>query len=89
MLISEENKDSIISEKEQLFYQWLAGKIKPISPIYWKRLRNIVLDSGYIEIVDWDIEGIDDKFIRKVLALFEFRVGIKNLFLKYAPDGII
>ena len=89
MLISEENKDSIISEKEQLFYQWLAGKIKPISPIYWKRLRNIVLDSGYIEIVDWDIEGIDDKFIRMVLALSDFRVGIKNLFLKYAPDGII
>lgn len=89
MLISEEGKDGIISEKEQLFYQWLAGKIKPISPIYWKRLRNIVLDSGYIEIVDWDIEGIDDKFIRKVLALSEFRVGIKNLFLKYAPDGII
>ncbi len=44
MLISEESKDGIISEKEQLFYQWLAGKIKPISPIYWKRLRNIVLD---------------------------------------------
>jgi len=43
-----------------------------------------VLDSGYIEIVDWDIEGIDDKFIRMVLALSEFRVGIKNLFLKYA-----
>ncbi|WP_279105105.1 DNA-directed RNA polymerase subunit alpha C-terminal domain-containing protein [Bacteroides acidifaciens] len=89
MLISEENKDSIISEKEQLFYQWLAGKIKPISPIYWKRLRNIVLNSGYIEMVDWDIEGIDDKFIRKVLALSDFRVSIKNFFLKYAPDGII
>lgn len=89
MIISEESKDDIISEQEQLFYQWLAGKIKPISPIYWKRLRNIVSDSGYIEIVDWDIEGIDDKFIRKVLALSEFRVGIKNLFLKYAPDGII
>ena len=89
MLISEEGKDSIISEKEQLFYQWFAGKIKPISPIYWKRLRNIVLDSGYLEIVDWDIEGIDDKFIRMVLALSEFRVGIKNFFLKYASDGII
>ena len=89
MLISEEGKDGIISEKEQLFYQWLAGKIKPISPIYWKRLRNIVLDSGYIEIVDWDIEGIDDKFIRKVLALSDFRVSIKNFFLKYAPDEII
>jgi len=89
MLISEEGKDGIISEREQLFYQWLAGKIKPICPIYWKRLRNIVLDSGYIEIVDWDIEGIDDKFIRMVLALSEFRIGIKNLFLKYAPDGII
>lgn len=30
MLISEESKDGIISEKEQLFYQWFAGKIKPI-----------------------------------------------------------
>ena len=89
MLISEEGKDGIISEKEQLFYQWLAGKIKPISPIYWKRLRNIVLDSGYIEIVDWDIDGKDDIFIRKVLALSDFRVSIKNFFLKYAPDGII
>ena len=89
MLISEEGKDGIISEKEQLFYQWLAGKIKPISPIYWKRLRNIVLDSGYIEIVDWDIESKDDIFIRKVLALSDFRVSIKNFFLKYAPDGII
>lgn len=89
MLISEESKDGIIPEKEQFFYQWLSRKIKPISPIYWKRLRNIVLDSGYIEIVDWDIEGIDDKFIGKVLELSEFSVSIKNFFLKYAPDGII
>lgn len=44
MLISEESKDGIIPEKEQFFYQWLSRKIKPISPIYWKRLRNIVLD---------------------------------------------
>lgn len=87
--ILEDSENDLISEQEQLFYQQLARIIKPVSSIYWKRLRNIILGADNVEIADWDIAGVDDECIRQVLTLSEFRFSLKNFFLKFASDGII
>ena len=44
MLISEEGKDDIISEKERLFYQCLTGKL--IYRDYAKLMKEMLLGSG-------------------------------------------
>ncbi|MCI9127868.1 MAG: hypothetical protein HFG28_11925 [Eubacterium sp.] len=81
--------DKIISEDEQLFYTELARKINPIIPIYWKRLRNIIVNAENLEITSYELETINDDCIGKVLSLKEMEDNIKKLFLHYAPDGII
>lgn len=80
-------RDGEISEVEQNFYRELTRKIKPIVSVYWKNLRNIALKNE--SLTRLSLEFVDEECIRQVLAFTEFNVHIKNLFLKYAPDGII
>lgn len=80
-------KNEKISEEEQNFYRELARKIKPIASIFWKKLRSIALKNE--RLTDLDFEFVDDESIRRVLAFEELGGHIKNLFMKYAPDGII
>lgn len=76
-----------ISEEEQIFYKELTRKIKPLVSIYWKRLRNIILENG--KLTNLTFEFVDDECIRQVLSFEELEEHIKNFFLKCAPDGII
>lgn len=76
-----------ISEEEQIFYKELTRKIKPLVSIYWKRLRNIILENG--KLTNWTFEFVDDECIRQVLSFEELEEHVKNLFLKYAQDGFI
>lgn len=76
-----------ISEEEQIFYKELTRKIKPLVSVYWKRLRNIILENG--KLTNLTFEFVDDECIRQVLSFEELEEHIKNLFLKCAPDGII
>lgn len=80
-------RDEEISEVEQNFYRELTRKIKPIVSVYWKNLRNIALKNE--SLTKLSLEFVDEECIRQVLAFKEFDIHIKNLFLKYAPDGII
>lgn len=89
MLISAENDNDVISEKECHFFHQLNEKIKPIYPIYWKRLRNIVLCADNIKIEDWNLEVVNEEHIRQVLTLPVFRNSLIDFFLQLAPNGII
>lgn len=84
-----EDVDEIISEEEQLFYKELTRKISPIVSVNWKWLRNLIVNANNIEIVSYELEAINDDCISKVLSLNELEDNIKNLFLRYASDGII
>ncbi len=81
--------DEIISEEEQLFYKELTRKISPIISIYWKWLRDIIVNTENVGITSYGLETINDDCIGKVLSLKELEVNIKKLFLHYAPEGII
>lgn len=76
-----------IPKEEQNFYQELTRKIKPVVSIYWKKLRDIVLKNESMAYLA--LSFADDKCIRQVMSFEELNVHIKNLFLKYAPNGII
>ena len=90
MFISgEENTDEEISNEEQYFYQEITRKINPIISIYWRQLRNIIVATDNIIITSYGLETVNDECISKVISLKELEVNIKNLFLRYAPNGII
>lgn len=86
-ILNDNIQNEEIPEGEQNFYQELARKIKPVVSIYWKKLRDIALKNE--SITNLTLEFVDDKCIRQVMAFEELDVHIKNMFLKYAPNGII
>jgi hypothetical protein len=86
MFLSEDN----ISTEEMEFYKELATQISPIVRIYWKQLRNIVHESGLSDVIESANLGlISDDCISKVLNITEFEPSLKNLFLRFVPNGII
>lgn len=79
-----------ISLEEIEFYKELARKISPIVHIYWKKLRDIVHEAGLSNVTECVNAGfVNDACISQILSITEFDVSLKNLFLNFAPDGII
>lgn len=79
-----------VSFEEMEFYKELSRKFSPIVHIYWKKLRDIVREAGLSNVTECANAGfINDVCISKILSITEFDVSLKNLFLNFAPDGII
>lgn len=90
MFLSEDDESvDSISTEEVKFYRELATKVSPIVRMYWKQLRNIVYESGLSDVIESvNLGFVSDDCISKVLNLEEFEIGLRNLFLKFAPNGI-
>lgn len=79
-----------ISTEELEFYKELARQISPIVRIYWKQLRNIVHESGSSDVIESANLGfVSADCISKILNITEFELSLKNLFLRFVPNGII
>lgn len=79
-----------ISFEEMEFYKELARKFSPIVHIYWEKLRDIIHEAGLNDVIEYVNAGfVNDVCISKILNVSEFDVSLKNLFLNFAPDGII
>jgi len=91
MFLSEDDESADdISTEELEFYKDLATQISPIVRIYWKQLRNIVHESGSSDVIESANLGlVNDDCIGKVLNITEFELSLKNLFLRFVPNGII
>lgn len=88
-LEDDESADGILFE-EMEFYKELVRKFSPIVHIYWKKLRDIVHETGLNDMIECANMGfINDDCISKILNIAVFDVSLKNLFLNFAPDGII
>lgn len=85
-----EEKGEMISEYEKTFYEKVSGILCPIKRLFWRQLRDLLLENGIMQQKDdFSLQRINDRFILKVIQLNEFDLPLKNYFEKLVPEEII